>query len=599
MHSPHCGTTLVILLLTACPGRDNVPCTENADCNLSSGGICTLAATGNQWCAYPDPDCPAGLRYSDEGVGDNLSGVCVEGTRHTLTVNTGGNGAGVVSSEPAGLTCSAGTCTSNFPEGTVVQLSATATMGGFLGWADACRGQVACVVTMDSDRVMGALFGTPGAALWARQLGSTGSERGYSIAVDRDDNLIAVGHFSETVTPIAGTELRSAGGTDVYVVKLANSTGQVVWARRFGGTMYDGGLAVAVDGSNNVYVTGQFQGVVDFGNGPLQSTGPIGDVFVLMLNPNGDLGWARKISGTNSIAPRVIAATDTSVVVAGFYTSSMTVDTRIFMSAGVFDIFVVQMSAPTGVTSWAKSFGGTFSDVANGVAIDSNDNVVLTGSFGRTVDFGGGPLTTGGDTLNAFLLKLAGSNGAHLFSKQFGGPGNDRGNAIAVDPMNNILVVGDFRETASFGCVEGVTASQNNRSDIFLVKYSQAGACVWAKAFGGTGLVDRQGAAVTVNSAGDVAIAGEFGGSISFGGQTLVSAGDNPDMFAARFNGDGMHLNSVRGGGTGGERGSGIAQSTTGQFFVTGWFLGFAEFGGEAFMCAGVDDAFVVGLAPL
>jgi hypothetical protein len=598
MRSPFCSTAFVLLLITACPGRENVPCTENADCNLSGGGVCTLASTGNQWCSYPDPDCPAGLRYSDQGVGDDLSGVCVEGIRYTLTVNTGGNGAGVVSSEPDGVTCSAGICTGSFSAGTVVQLLATATTGAFLGWADTCRGQGTCVVTMDRDRVVGALFGTPGAALWARQLGSTGSDRGYSIAADHDDNLIAVGQFSETITPITGTELKSAGGTDIYVVKFASSTGQVVWAKRFGGAMYDVGYAVAVDVSNNIYITGKFQGTVDFGKGPLQSTGSSGDVFVLMLNSNGELGWARKISGTNSIIPEAIATNGTSVVVAGFYTNSITVDTATFISAGYLDIFVIQMSALTGVTAWAKSFGGTLGDVAQSAAIDSNDNVVLTGYFARTVSFGGEPLSTGGDTSNAFLVKLAGTNGSHLLSKQFGGPGIDRGEAIAVDSANNIFVVGDFRDTANFGCVNNVTASQNNRPDIFLVKYSQAGACVWAKAFGGTGSVDRHGAAVTVNSAGDVAITGEFGGSISFGGQTLVSAGDS-DMFAARFSGDGMHLNSVRGGGTGYERGSGIAQSTNGQFFVTGWFLGFAEFGGEAFTCAGVDDAFVVGLAPL
>jgi hypothetical protein len=46
------------------------------------------------------------------------------------------------------------------------------------------------------------------------------------------------------------------------------------------------------------------------------------------------------------------------------------------------------------------------------------------------------------------------------------------------------------------------------------------------------------------------------------------------------------------------ELGAGIAESTNGRVFVTGWFLSFSEFGGEALTCAGADDAFVVALAP-
>ncbi|MGN6111168.1 MAG: nucleotide-binding protein, partial [Kofleriaceae bacterium] len=131
-----------------------------------------------------------------------------------------------------------------------------------------------------------------------------------------------------------------------------------------------------------------------------------------------------------------------------------------------------------------------------------------------------------------------------------------------------------------------------NTEEMFLAKFSQAGSCVWAKNF------NAHAADLMVNAAGDVSVTGWFSGSTSFGGQTLSSAGSN-DVFVARFDGAGEHLNSVRAGGTADERGAATTQASDGRFFVTGGFSGFAEFGDEAFTSAGGDDAFVFGLAPL
>jgi hypothetical protein len=68
---------MVVIVASACGGPSNaVSCNENANCNLSSGGMC-VSTTSGQWCAYPDPGCPSGYRYSDQSVGGGLSGQCV------------------------------------------------------------------------------------------------------------------------------------------------------------------------------------------------------------------------------------------------------------------------------------------------------------------------------------------------------------------------------------------------------------------------------------------------------------------------------------------------------------------------------------------
>lgn len=77
-----CTTTLALMVVgSGCTGRTDVQCQQDTNCNLSSGGVCSVTTTGNRWCAYPDSVCPSGLRYSDEQVGDGVSGQCVGPTR--------------------------------------------------------------------------------------------------------------------------------------------------------------------------------------------------------------------------------------------------------------------------------------------------------------------------------------------------------------------------------------------------------------------------------------------------------------------------------------------------------------------------------------
>jgi hypothetical protein len=481
-----------------------------------------------------------------------------------------------------------------------VQLTATPTMGQFLGWSSACSGTGGCSVTMTADQQVGALFGVPGQALWADQFGSSARDVGHGLVVDSADAVVTAGEFSGTIM-FGTTALTSAGGTDIYVAKIQTSDGSVVWAKRFGGTSNDVGLDVAVDASNNVYVTGRFLGSVDFGGGALQS-GTQDDAFALKLGGDGSFGWARKIGGSGFDAGQGVAARGSAVVVVGFYNGSMTVDTTTLTSAGSSDIFAVSMATSDGSTNWAKSFGGTSGDLTTDVAIDGGDSVVLTGSFAGTVNFGGGAISTPGGFSAVLLLKLAGSTGAHLLSQGYGAPDNhSRGYGIAVDSANSILLTGEFGGTVSFTCPDALTASQPNLLDAFLVKLTQAGSCSWAKGFGGTGTFDRNGRGVTVGGADAVAISGSFCGSMTFGGPTLTAAGacSNQDVYAARFTGDGAHLNSVRVGGTGSEFAFGVGQSSDGRFYVTGSFAGLAEFGGDAFTSAGDVDAFVVGLEAL
>src|SRR5262249_49670699 len=117
---------------------------------------------------------------------------------------------------------------------------------------------------------------------------------------------IVVGSFDFTVN-FGGGNLTSTGGTDIFVTKRAGATGAHLWSKRFGSTSNDTGYAVAVDSSNNVYVAGSFQGTVNFGGGNLTSAGAE-DIFVLKLNgSDGSFGWQKRLGAAGTDVGRGIA----------------------------------------------------------------------------------------------------------------------------------------------------------------------------------------------------------------------------------------------------------------------------------------------------
>ena len=144
---------------------------------------------------------------------------------------------------------------------------------------------------------------------WAFDVGSTGSsndDRGFAIARDGSGNILVTGKFEGTADfdPSGSTaNLTSNGNDDVFVAKY-NSSGVYQWAFNIGGTSTDQGNGITTDGSDNVYVTGFFQGSnVDFdpsgATNDLSSNGS-GDIFVAKYNSSGVYQNAFNIGGTST-----------------------------------------------------------------------------------------------------------------------------------------------------------------------------------------------------------------------------------------------------------------------------------------------------------
>ena len=352
------------------------------------------------------------------------------------------------------------------------------------------------------------------------------------------------------------------------------------------------GRSIAVDTAGNVAVAGQFQGVVDFGAGPITSysnpsSGPTSDAFVAKYSPSGAPIWSRGLGGNASDSAGGVAADGSGGVVVTGYQGSATVDFGAgpLGNRGITDIFAARYSS-TGAHIWSKTIGGTGADGGTAAATDLGGNVFLTGymSAGSGVDFGGGALTSAGGQ-DVFLVKYS-STGGHLWSRRFGGPGFDQGAGVDVDGAGNVVVVGNFDGTVDFG--GGPLTSVGGR-DLFVAKFSPTGGHVWSKRFGGTGNDDVRG--IAVDGAGDVLVTGQFLGTINFGGANLSSAGYE-DIFLSKLAGStGSHVWSKRiGSSSSPDAGYGVTVDGNFNVAITGYFAGSVDFGGGAILAQAYDS---------
>jgi len=484
MRSLHVVGLFLLATLAACPALKDVPCNSDTDCDLASGGKCVASLSGQTWCAFPDSACDSGLRYSSDNVGDGVGGTCTgEGGgsgsgsgnppgMSKLTVKIAGSGTGMVSGD---FTCASGTCDQLFATGTHIHLDATAATKTFRGWTDSCSGTSGCDIVLDADHTVGALFGTAGELLWLDQVGGANSDSVSGVAPTSDGGVIAIGTFEGQV--MFGSTMLDSGGTNVvemFVAKLDAFTGNYIWVKSFAA---DTPSRVAVDASNNIYVYGSFLGVVDFGGGHMLNAVGQHDTFVARLDPQGVTSWALDIGGGGIETPYAMSVSADQIAVSGTYDAAMTVDGTTFTPAGGLDAFVVSLNLD-GSFRWKRAFGGTGTDIPTGIVVDKDDNVVVAGSFGASVDFGLGVLTAMGQDM--FLAKYAGTNGAPTFTKRFG---NDAMTSVAyvgltADAAGNLYVGPNFLGILNLGNGGWSNASTHN-PELMIAKMSTAGVDQW------------------------------------------------------------------------------------------------------------------------
>jgi len=344
---------------------------------------------------------------------------------------------------------------------------------------------------------------------------------------------------------------------------------------------------VKTDASGNVLMAGRYDGVVNFGGTTLSSYAYTDDVFIAKYSSTGILQWAHGF-GSNGSDVATGAAVDSSgnLVVTGYFQGTVNFGNGPVTAAATYSLFVAKYSS-AGNWMWFTQVGNAF---ANAVAVDGSGNVVVTGYYSGTVNFGGGALSSTNGGTDIFVAKYS-SSGGNLWAKSYGGSSIDMAKAIAVDSSGNAVVIGYFQGTANYGGGSWTSAGGN---DIFLAKYASSdGSPVWAQHFGGTG--SDYGYGVAVDGSGNVWATGDFTGAVNFGGGSLTPFGGG-DIFLAKYSSAGGYLWANHFGGTSGNgsHANAVSVDGNGNVLLTGWINDYVNFGGGPLTASVFSyDAFV------
>lgn len=362
------------------------------------------------------------------------------------------------------------------------------------------------------------------------------------------------------------------------------------WVKIVGGTMIDSVNAVVVAPDGSVIFAASFQGTVDVGGGPLVATDY--DIMLARFSSAGEHVWSRRYGGAGTQgAVRLALTSNGEIVLAGSFTGSFVVGTTTLNAVGMADVFVARFTS-TGDPVWAVSGGGSAFETVTDMALDDGDNVAVCGEFGNSASFFGGASLSASST-DVYVARLT-SGGVHSWSKKLGNSGIDSRCGLDAVAGGDVIVVGDFVDSFSAG---GATfTSTSNTRDLFMARFAAAnGAHVWSVAPTGSGQENAYD--VKVDGSSFYAV-GAFNGSLSLGGSPL-SAPTSQDAFVGKFAiADAAHQFSTRIGGDDLDRGLIVDTRSDGGVAVAGEFRGTVNFGGVNVMSNGDSDVFIADLDP-
>lgn len=365
-----------------------------------------------------------------------------------------------------------------------------------------------------------------GGYLWSRHYGASGSQAVLAVARDDTNAVIFAGEF-ETSIQIGATARTSAGGADAFVAKL-DTNGAHLWDSAFGAAGSQRITALAIDTQGHVIVAGELEGTVSFDGGTTSLTSAGGtDVFVAELDENGTHVFSAAFGGAGDDRAHDVSLDGDAIVITGSFTGSIDFGGGVIAAAGGADGYLAKLDTD-GNEVWSFGLGGAGSDVGHGVGVDGQGNVVVTGSFEGTVDFGGGPLSSQGAT-DVFVARYDPS-GAHLASARYGTSAAQQGLDVEADASGAFVVVGNYLGNVDFG--DGNLGGASGSPDGFVVKLSPDLVPLWRHRFADS--VENVVANVNLSPSGDVVVAGRFGSAVDFGGGSRAHRGAS-DIFIASY----------------------------------------------------------------
>lgn len=429
--------------------------------------------------------------------------------------------------------------------GIAIDKQGNSVVTGYFKSDSICFGSVTLRYRGDSgkENMFVAKYDPHGNVVWAKS--AAGAAYGKGIAVDAYGNSYITGSFSsDTITFGTFSLLHSAATSwvnllDLFVVKY-DSSGNVVWAKKAGGTGMDEGNAITTDSIGNIYLTGRCGPFSVFDTTTLScSCSGCSLCFLAKYDTNGNLIWAR--TSTSPLDAQAVGngvAVDhagNSYIIGSFAGDTVMFDSHVVSSSRSFyyEVFIAMYDA-AGNGLWVKKgtgYGGGNNE-GRSIDVDTAGNVYFAGHFqSDSISFEALTLLNRRANWQDLFFGKCDAGGNIIWAKRGGGEGFDLANCIKVDKWGGIYLTGYCEgDSLSFGDTTFLTGFPTLKYGMYVSKLNVSGNLDWIKLVPGSMI----GNSLATDASGSCILTGRYSDTVSVGTTTLICSG-LVDLFVVKL----------------------------------------------------------------
>ncbi len=356
---------------------------------------------------------------------------------------------------------------------------------------------------------------------WIINVGSTDTEAYPQIEVDGEDNVYISGIFNGNLT-LGGTTISPTSVYDIFIAKY-NSDGVFQWVVQTEFTDNSYVTDLGVDDNNELYLSGYFGGSATFGTSTLSSASYY-SAFIAKYGSDGTSLWAVQTTSTDDCYGMDIEIKGDKVYTGGYISGTATIGTDNYTVSAKHDAYVAQYDT-SGTYLWSDVVVTNDESAFYAIDVDDNGNFYLGGYADGNVTIGDSSFTISTESL--LLAKYDANNTFQWVSYQ-----DNYGSYIydlTTDASNNVITTGYYEGSLTFG----TTTSTSNSYDLFVFNLDSDGNLKWLE----TGISNSTGVggAIAINTQNIIYVSGYFYGNITFSDLSFSSSG-NADMLVVPIN---------------------------------------------------------------
>ena len=426
--------------------------------------------------------------------------------------------------------------------------------------------------------------------------GSTGDDAATGVCTDVSGNVYMTGYYGDSIT--LGSFVLHATSRDGFIVKY-NSSGTALWAKRITGAGTEAGYAIKCDNAGNVYVAGDYAGSASLDTFNLSSNGGSQDIFIAKLTSAGTVSWLKTMgsNASNDHVNGIAVDGSNNLYLTGEYSGNASFGNGFSLTSinhpiygSSIDCFTAKFNT-SGICQWAAGGGSIGTDRSYDIDVDASGNSYITGFYQNNATFSGGVLNASGP-VDVFV---AGYNASGTLNLLFSAasPDYEAGYSIALDGLGNFYITGLHAGYLTF---DTITVTPEGSYDMFLAKYSITGDVQWVQSTLSSQW--ESGEAVAVDDKGNPYVSGTVyhGGTSMFNEIYMTSLGYH-DPVIVKYNRFGEFQWATRGGSYDYDGPLDMAIADSGKVYVAGYFSGSpATFGSSTFNSTGNDDILLLKL---